>query len=307
MRKTFVKTLLELGESHPELMVVTADLGYSVFEPFMAKMPSQYLNVGIAEADMIGISAGLATCGKRPIAYSITPFISIRALEQVRMDVCYHELPVLLIGTGAGLCYGTLGPTHHGTEDIALMRAMPNMTVLAPCDPYELEHLLRQAFEAKKPAYMRIGRSVEPAVYGEKKPKIRIGKGSLVAEYGNDFAIIACGNMVWTGLQALELLKKQGLNGTLVSMHTIKPLDSELVLHLAGQMPLVSLEEHTLIGGLGSAIAELLADSQAPQKLLRIGLPDAFQKKVGTHDYLRKVNGLDPEPVGKRIGKFLRP
>ena len=307
MRKTLVKALLGLGEAHPELMVVTADLGYSVFEPFMAKMPLQYLNVGVAEADMIGISAGLATCGKRPIAYSITPFISIRALEQVRVDVCYHGLPVLLIGTGAGLCYGTLGPTHHGTEDIALMRAMPNMTVLAPCDPYELECLFTQAFELRKPVYMRIGRSTEPEVYSGTKPKIELGKGAVVKEYGKDFAIIACGNMAWTGLQALESLKAQGLQGTLVSMHTVKPLDSALVRQLAGQMPLVSLEEHTLVGGLGSAIAELLADSQTSQKLLRIGLADSFQKKVGTHDYLRRLNGLDPESVGRRIAKFLGP
>ena len=137
MRKTLVDTLSKAALSDSQLVLLTADLGYSVFEGFAKEHPAQFVNTGIAEADMIGISAGLALCGKRPVAYSIAPFITIRCLEQVRVDVCYHNLPIVLIGSGAGLCYGTLGPTHHGTEDLALMRAMPNMTVLAPCDPHE--------------------------------------------------------------------------------------------------------------------------------------------------------------------------
>lgn len=306
MRKTLVKTIFSLLEKDPGVMLVTADLGYSVFEPIVQQKPENFLNVGIAEANMIGISAGLALCGKRPIAYSITPFITIRDLEQVRVDVCYHNQPVILVGAGAGLCYGTLGPTHHGTEDIALMRAMPNMAVLAPCDPHELEALLLQAYSRAGPAYIRIGRATEPAVYTEeKKPEVKLGKGIVVREYGKDFALIACGNMVWVGLQAVECLKQQGIRGTLVSMHTVKPIDSELIASLALQSPIATLEEHTIMGGLGSTVSECLTDSLSSQKLLRIALPDAFQKKVGTHDFLRKQNGIDPDSVARRISDFV--
>ena len=306
MRKTLVKTIFSLLEKDPGVVLVTADLGYSVFEPIIDKKLGNFVNVGIAEANMIGVCAGLALCGKRPIAYSITPFITIRDLEQVRVDVCYHNLPVILVGAGAGLCYGSLGPTHHGTEDLALMRAMPNIAVLAPCDPHELEALLLQAYSRAGPAYIRIGRATEPEVYtGDKKPEIALGKGVVVKEYGKDFALIACGNMVHTGMQALEALKKRGKKGTLVSMHTIKPLDSQLVARLASGMPLVTLEEHTIIGGLGSAVSECLTDSGKCQKLLRIALPDSFQKKVGTHDFLRKASGIDPESVQRRIIEFL--
>jgi len=307
MRKTLVRTIFSLLEKDPGVVLVTADLGYSVFEPLAAQKPGNIINVGIAEANMIGVSSGLALCGKRPIAYSITPFIAIRDLEQVRVDVCYHNQPVIMVGAGAGLCYGSLGPTHHGTEDIALMRAMPNIAVLAPCDPHELEALLLQAYSRAGPAYIRIGRATEPAVYtDEKKPAVQLGKGIVVKEYGQGFALIACGNMVHVGLQALEKLHQQGIDGKLVSMHTIKPLDAALVASLAATSPIATLEEHTIIGGLGSAVAESLADQGIRAPLLRIAIPDTFQKKVGTHDFLRKQNRIDPDSVASRISELIK-
>ncbi len=308
MRKMFVKTLLELCEANPQLMVVTADLGYSVFEQFIQAKPRNYLNVGVAEADMIGISAGLALSGKQPIAYSITPFATARCLEQIRMDICYHELPVIIVGTGAGLSYGTLGPTHHGTEDLALMRALPNMTVTAPCDSHELSQVFRQLFESKKPGYMRIGRSHEPEVYTSgDKPLVALGKGSIVSDFGNEFAIISCGNLVSAGLQAAESLKANGVKGKLVSMHTIKPLDGKLITELGAKMPIITLEEHSLIGGLGSAVAECLMDSGvSPPAFRRLALPDSFQKKIGTQEFLRKANGIDAQSVEKEILRLLK-
>ncbi|OIO22702.1 hypothetical protein COT30_03440 [Candidatus Micrarchaeota archaeon CG08_land_8_20_14_0_20_49_17] len=308
MRKMFVKTLLELSEANPQLMVVTADLGYSVFEQFIQAKPQNYLNVGVAEADMIGISAGLALSGKHPIAYSITPFATARCLEQIRMDICYHELPVIIVGTGAGLSYGTLGPTHHGTEDLALMRALPNMTVTAPCDSLELSQVFRQLFKSKKPGYMRIGRSNEPEVYttGE-KPRVALGKGVVAADFGNEFAIISCGNLVSTGLQVAESLRAKGIKGKLVSMHTIKPLDGKLVTELGAKMPIITLEEHSIIGGLGSAVAECLMDSGvSPPAFRRLALPDSFQKKIGTQEFLRKANGIDAQSVEKEILRLLK-
>jgi transketolase len=307
MRKAFVSSLLSLAQEKPELVLLTGDLGYSVFEPFMQKHPSQYINAGIAEADMVGMSAGLALCGKRPIAYSITPFITMRPYEQVRLDVCYHNLPVLLVASGAGLAYGTLGPTHHGTEDIAAMRALPNMTVLAPCSPHELSGLMPQAMALRSPCYMRIGRGTEPEAYPEgSKPKVALGKAQQVASLGSDFAMFACGNIMKNALDALSLLQKQGLNGSLYSMHTVKPLDSGLVLSLAKKMPVFTVEEHSIVGGLGSAVAECLSDAGVhPAGFARIALPDSFQKKIGGQDFLRGQCGLLPPQIASTISSAL--
>jgi len=305
MRKALVETLIRQAENDPSLFVLSADLGYGVFEPFSKAYLDRFINVGIAEADMIGVSAGLALCGKKAVAYSISTFATSRCLEQIRLDVCYHNLSVTVIGAGAGLCYGSLGPTHHGTEDIALMRALPNMTVLAPCDRHEFSALLPLALGQNSPSYIRIGRSTEPDVYTS-QPDVQIGKGSPVKFYGDDFAILACGNMVSTALECLGRLKKRGFSGKLISMHTIKPLDSGLVAKLAAKMPIITIEEHSVIGGLGSAVAECISDSGIPgARLKRIAIPDSFQKKVGTHLYLRKQSGLDPDSIEKTVIGFL--
>jgi transketolase len=306
MRKTLSDSLLFLAKEDPSLFVLTPDVGYNELEPFAAAHPERFVNVGIAEAGLISIAAGIALSGKKSVAYSISTFMPARCLEQIRVDVCYHNLPVTLIGSGAGLTYGTLGPTHHGTEDIALMRCLPNMTVIAPCDPYEFSQLLPQAIRKGSPCYIRIGRSTEPAVYGESKPEIKIGKGALVRSFGEDFAIFACGNMVFNALECLNRLNAKGKKGKLFSMHTIKPLDAELVAQASAKMPVITMEEHSIIGGLGSAVAECISDEGMKNpRLLRIAVPDSFQKKVGTHDYLRKMSGLDPDSVEKRIAAFL--
>lgn len=308
MRKTLVNALLSISAKDPELMVVTADLGYSVFEPFIAARPKNYLNVGIAEQNMVGVCAGLALSGKRPIAYSITPFITLRVLEQIKLDVCYHNLPVILIGSGAGLCYGSLGPTHHGSDDLAHMRAIPNMNVIAPADPVELGQLFEQAYGLGKPLYMRIGRSTEPAVHSpDNPPKIKFGESTLVKDFGSDFALLACGNMVWVGLQALERLNSKGIKGRLYSVHTIKPIDSKLLDRLGGNIPVITLEEHTIVGGLGTSVAEYFMDNGIrPAKFKRIAIPDVFQKKVGSHEFLRKLNGISIDGVESAIEKICK-
>jgi len=305
MRKALVETLIGVASKDPTLFVLSADLGYGVFEQFSKEHPGRFINTGIAEADMIGVAAGLALSGKKAVAYSIATFATARCLEQVRLDACYHNLPITIIGTGAGLCYGTLGPTHHGTEDIALMRATPNMAVLAPCDRHELAALLLLAIKQGTPAYIRIGRSTEPDVYST-RPDVQIGKGSEVKSFGDDFALLACGNMASTGLECISRLEKKGFSGKLISMHTIKPLDSNLVSSLAGKMPIITLEEHSIIGGLGSAVAECISDSGVGRaRLLRIAIPDSFQKKVGSHAYLRAQSGLDIDSVEKAVLGFL--
>lgn len=303
----FVDKLLGFAARYPELMVLTGDLGYAVFEPFIKEFPDKFINVGIAEQNMIGMGAGLALSGKKVFVYSITPFATARPMEQIRMDICYHKLQVRIIGTGAGLSYGTLGPSHHGTEDLALMRSMPNMTVTAPADRFELAQIMEAGMEMDGPLYIRMGRSKEPDIHAA-EPKLEIGKGIEVCSKGDDFAIIACGNMVWTAVEAAKKLGALGKNGRVISMHTIKPIDGRLVLKLGKAMPIFTLEEHSVVGGLGSAVAECLADaSVAPVCFERIALPDAFQQKVGTHDYLRGVNGLVPDKVASRIASRLNP
>ena len=307
MRQTLVSKLMEFAERDPQMMVVSGDLGYSVFEPFMAKRPDQFINVGIAEQNMIGLSAGLALSGKNVFAYSITPFASVRPLEQIRMDVCYHRLPVRIIGTGAGLSYGTLGPSHHGTEDLALMRAMPNMMVCAPADKHELAAIMDLAVKHDGPMYIRIGRASEPDVHA-KPPALSPGQGAMVFDEGDDFAILACGNMVFESIQAARKLAEgpHAQRGKVVSMPFVKPLDEKLVLKLAAGMPIFTAEEHSRIGGLGSAVAEALADGgvRAPA-FKRFALPDAFQKRVGTHAYLRALNGLDATSLSKHIRRCI--
>lgn len=307
MRQTLVEKLMSYANSRPDLMVLSADLGYSVFEPLMQAHPDKFINIGIAEQNMMGAAAGLALCGKTVFAYSITPFATLRPLEQIRLDICYQNLPVRIIGAGAGLSYGTLGPTHHGTEDIAAMRLLPDMSVCAPADRFELAKIMDASMnEISGPMYIRIGRAKESDVH-KSAPALKIGKGISVFDEGNDFAIISCGNMVHPSIEAARSLHLQGKSGKVISMHTIKPLDAHLVVSLAKDMPIITVEEHTIIGGLGSAVAELLLDENiAPPAFLRIALPDKFQKIVGRHDFLRQANGISSQDITKRIVCLLR-
>jgi len=305
MRQTFVQKLMDLASKNSNLMIITGDLGYSVFEPIMQKYPNNFLNVGIAEQNMIGIAAGMALSKKRVYVYSITPFSTARPLDQIRMDVCYHNLPVTIIGTGAGLSYGTLGPSHHGTEDLALMRALPNMVVCAPADKFEFSKLMDISSNSKSPMYMRIGRSKEPDVYMA-VPNLKIGKALSVFDEGNDFAILACGNMVHNSIKSAKLLGEKGKKGKVYSMHTLKPIDEKLIISLAKKMPIFTCEEHSIIGGLASAVSETLAkNSLCPKKYHNFALPDAFQKKIGSHDFLRLQNGLDVNSIANKILKKL--
>ena len=305
MRETLVKKLLEFASKDKNLMLITGDLGYSVFEPLMQNYPNNFLNCGIAEQNMIGMSAGFALSGKKVYAYSITPFATIRPLEQIRMDLCYHNLPVTVIGAGAGLSYGALGPSHHGTEDLSVMRSMPNMIVCAPADKYELAQILDASKNSKSPMYIRIGRSKEPDVH-DVLPNLKISKALNVVDYGNDFAILACGNMVYNSVQVAKALQKHKKNGKVYSMHTLKPIDSALIISLGKKMPIFTCEEHSIIGGLASATSEVLMQNcVCPPIYYNFALADKFQSKVGTHNFLREINKLDVDSMVKTILKKL--
>ncbi|OGD86829.1 hypothetical protein A2Z23_03290 [Candidatus Curtissbacteria bacterium RBG_16_39_7] len=305
MRYSFIQELTELAAKNRDLILLTGDLGFTVFEDFAKKYPRQFFNVGVAESNMIGIATGLALSGKTVFAYSIASFASFRPYEFIRNDVCLHKASVVVVGSGAGLSYGEAGPTHFATQDISLMRSLPNMTILCPADPPEARWATREAAKLKSPVYLRLGKKGEPNLH-HLSPKLKIGKGHFIKN-GPDFVIIGTGNIVFNAYETAKILEKSGVSGSVISMHTVKPIDKKLVVELATTHDhIITIEENTVLGGLGSAVAEII--SQMPNKkakLLIIGLPDTFPHKLGSHNYLREVYGLTPNKLSGRIKKFL--
>jgi transketolase len=305
MRDAFVRSLFELAGEDPTVFFLTADLGVFIFDDFKTAYPGRYINLGIAEANMIGVSAGLAASGKMPYAYSIAPFITSRCLDQIRVDICYHRSNVKLVGVGAGFVYGSLGATHHAIEDIAVMRALPGMTVIAPADPLEAEKATRAIHDLDGPAYLRLGRNNDPVVYGS-EPGFKIGKANIVRS-GKDAAIIATGTAVYSALQAADMLDRDGIDVRVIDMHTVKPVDMEAILQAEEEAgALITVEEHNILGGLGSAVAEVLSEHTGVKKpFRRLGLKDTFCTSVGTPEYIREQYGLDPKNIARTIQDIL--
>lgn len=300
MRNAFVNTLVEVALKDPRVMLLTGDLGYNALEPFRNVLPGRFLNMGVAEQHMMAFAGGLALSGKIPVVYSIATFATLRPYEQIRNDICYQNLNVKIVGAGAGLTYSQYGATHHAMEDIGIMRMLPRMTVLAPGDPLEVVVAVRAMLETEGPMYLRIGSRGEPNVHLV-QPKFRIGKGIVVRE-GKDVALIATGNMLHAAARGAELLRAKGTMARLVSMPTVKPLDERLALDTAGKFKyLFTVEEHSVIGGLGSAVAELLAEHSVGARFERIAAADAFQSVGGTLAYIRGLNGLTPEKIAERV------
>jgi len=295
MRETFTKTLEELASTDPNIMVLTADLG-RFFKPFQEKFPKQFINCGVAEENMIGVAAGLALSGKNVYCYSIIPFLIMRTLESIRVNICYNNLNVKLLGAGGGLVYGVEGMTHQAIEDIAIMRVLPNMTVIAPGDLLETEAIARESVKYPGPLYIRFGKD-NPSPVHQELPNLKIGKG-IVLKQGEKIALITAGTLLFEAKKATEKLTEKGVKITLVSMPTIKPIDKELLEDLAKNHHIIfTLEDHSEIGGLGSAIAETLPGF----KLIKIALPDEYSKYIGKADYLYKCYGLDSESVANKI------
>ncbi len=292
MRTAFIQTLIELAEVDDRIVLITGDLGFGVVEPFAARFRHRFLNVGVAEQNMIGIAAGMALSGKIVFTYSIGNFPTLRCLEQIRNDVCYHNANVKIVSVGAGLAYGALGASHHATEDIAVMRALPNMIVLSPADAIEAEMSARAAVAHDGPAYLRIARANEPAVHAG-PISFEIGKAIPVKE-GNDITLIATGSMVHISAQAAGILASKGVQARILSMHTIRPLDEEAIYSAACETgAIVTIEEHSKIGGLGSAVAEVLAEySGHTVPFRRVALPSEFVSFVGSQQYLRDKYSL---------------
>jgi len=306
MRNAFAKAVTELSDIHTDLVMLAGDIGNHLFDEMREKHPNLFLNCGVAEANMTGVAAGLAASGMRPITYTITPFNTMRCLEQIRLDVCYPNLPVIIVGTGAGLSYAGLGATHHSMEDIALLRTLPNMHVVCPADPTEVKLAVADALRIGAPTYIRLGKKGEPSVH-QSIPHFEIGKAITVRE-GSDIGIVSVGNMLAEALATAELLNLRGISAQVVSLHTVKPLDQILLSKLfVDKKIVVVLEEHALIGGASSAILEWGCDQGVDlSKLMRFGGPDRFLFACGGQKQARKLAGLTSENIFEKILLRLR-
>ena len=304
MRIAFIKTLTKLAQRDKNIFLVTGDLGFSVLEEFIARFPNQYLNIGVAEQNMISVAAGLALCGRTVFAYSIIPFITLRCFEQIRNDVCMQNANVKLIGVGEGFSYGQLGPTHHSIEDIAVMRSLPNMTVVCPGDPWEVEKATQAIAKIKSPAYLRIGKKGEPILH-RKNTNFTLGKGIVMEEKGI-LTLMTTGNMLETTLAVSEKLRKKSVSSRIISMHTLKPLDEDLIVASGKDTGAIfTIEEHSIIGGLGSAVSQVLMEGGIKAKFHCFGVEDKFTKIAGSQEYLRIVNGLSINQISKSILKIM--
>ena len=286
-RDAYGKALVKLGDINNNVVVLDADLSKSTKTyDFGKTYPDRFFNMGIAEQNLIGAACGFATAGKIPFASSFAMFASGRAFEIIRNSVCYPNLNVKICATHAGITVGEDGASHESVEDISIMRSIPNMTVLVPADGVEAEKMIFEAANVYGPMYVRLGRSAVDTIFTEEY-KFEIGKGTVLTE-GDDVSIIACGIMVNEAIKASEELKKEGINVRVINMSTIKPIDKELIIKSAKETKaIVTAEEHSIIGGLGSAVSEVLAE-ECPTILKRVGIKDVFGESGNPNDLLEK-------------------
>lgn len=301
MRKMFIETLIHLARHDETIFLLTADLGYTVFEKFQEEFPKRFLNVGVAEQNMIGIASGLALSGKTVFVYSIIPFLTLRCLEQIRNDICYHNLNVKLIGVGAGFSYGVNGHTHYALEDISIMKSLPNISVISPADPQEVKSAIEAISSTDGPFYVRLGKSGASHIHQD-HIQFKIGKG-IVLKKGNDITLIASGSILENALFAANLLENKGIQIRLISMPTLKPIDSSLILRAADETQAIfTIEEHSQVGGLGSSVADVLAQArEKPIYFKKIAVPDCFFVRCGSSEFLRDKNGLSKEKIADTI------
>ena len=303
MRQAFAEEILAQADAVDNVALLSGDIGNRMFDTFKDRHGERFFNCGVAEANMTGVSAGLAMAGFRPVSYTITAFATVRCLEQIRIDLCYHNLPVTLVGVGGGLGYANLGYTHHATEDIALLRALPNMTVLCPGDAFEVKGAMRAALAHDGPVFIRLGKKGEPKVHSA-VPDFKISEAIELSD-GSDVCLLAVGTVLPEVRDAAKILNGHGISARVASFPSVKPMDID---YLAGAFEetrlVVSIEEHSLVGGAGSAIAEWLADGPIRRaRLLRIALPDAIFGEAGSPEYARERLGLTAEKIAARVAK----
>lgn len=303
MQKAYMSALCELAQKDKNVLSLLADSGTGYDELFRRYFPQQMLDFGIAEENMVSAAAGLAMCGKIPFVYTAGAFLAYRSYEFIRDDICFQNLNVKLVGMGAGLSWSTLGVTHHTTEDFGCLRALPNLTILSPSCPRETELAVQAAYEINGPVYIKIGMNQEPDVLPETY-SFAVGEAAELRE-GTELCILTTGSIAADVLEAAKLLEADGVSACVMHVPAIRPFPCSQVRELAGAYPmLVTVEEHSITGGLGSAAAEVLAESDVTVKFRRIGLRDCFAAGYGTHAQVKAANGLDAAGIRRQILDF---
>ena len=305
MRNAFADELTNLADVDKDIVLLSGDIGNRMFDKYKEIAPNRFLNCGIAEANMMSIASGMALHGLRPVVYTITPFTTVRCLEQIKIGVGYHEAPVVIVGTGSGLSYAELGPTHHSLDDLAVIRTIPGINVQAPCDSRELRSQLKEALSGKVPTYIRIGKKGEPDLGGEKQ-RYGIGKAALLKD-GHDLLIVGVGPILGEALAASTEASNHGYSVAVASLGGIKPLDAEFLRDMSGRFKYwMSLEEHGVTGGCGSSLLEwLAAEGINDVRLEIVGTPDSFIHELGNQEYTRRRLGLDSISLSQRCTELL--
>jgi len=299
MRTAYLNTLYDLASRDKRVYALISDNGAIVYDKYRESLSSQYLNLGISEANMLGMAAGMASCGKIPFAYTIGAFLAYRAFEFIRNDICLQNQNVKIVGTGVGEVYSTLGATHHSTEDLGGLRALPNLTILCPASPMEVSKATVAAYEYEGPVYLRLGTNRETEIYNADY-LFEIGKGVMVKN-GCDLTLIGTGSIMTDILNVAELLEKKGIIVRVINLHTIKPIDKEIIMQAIDETgKIATIEDHNIIGGLGSAVAEVIAESGRGVKFKRFGLKN-FSNGYGTYAQVKEMNGIGIEQISREL------
>jgi len=305
MRKAFAESLLQAAEADSRVIFLTADLGFGTFDAFQARFGSRYVNVGVAEAQLVCAAAGLALEGWRPIIYSIASFATGRPFEHIRISLAYPNLPVVVVGAGGGYTYASSGITHHAGEDLGLMSLLPNMTVVAPGDPHEVTELLPQLLKLKGPSYLRIGKYGEPAY--ESAARVTLGRGRILRE-GRDVALACTGQIASTVVEAVDSLQPEGITPVVCQFHTVQPLDLSLLDSLGERVhTIVVVEEHLPVGGLGAAVSAWRASRENGPRVVRLGPPHALVLGNPTVNEMRQRVGIDLAAITATCRRLCRP
>ncbi|MES2535068.1 MAG: transketolase C-terminal domain-containing protein [Pseudomonadota bacterium] len=297
MRSIFSRAIVDAARADSKILMLTGDHGYALFDEFRRLLPDQFINAGVAEQNMVGVAAGLAKAGFKPIVYGLNAFVPIRVLEQIKLDVCYEGLAVTFIGDGAGVVYSSLGSSHQSTEDIAILRAIPGIRVLSPCDPFEMEYAMRHALRFDAPLYLRMGKSDLGAVH-ETVPDVPLGDLISVKEgTSRRFAFFATGSMVQTAIALAHHFN----DSSVWSVPSIKPINRAQIYGIAKEVEdIFVLEEHTTEGGVGGLIAEIVSET-AQARVIRLGIEDRFSAKCGSYNYLLQEHGIDLPALISRV------
>lgn len=306
MRNAFADELLSQSNLNEDIVLVSADIGNRLFNPFKELYPNRFYNAGVAEANSIGVAAGLSMGGLKPIVYTIATFVTARCFEQIKVDVCYNDNPVIIVGVGGGFSYAGNGATHHSFEDIAILRTLPNMKIVCPADANEVRGALKAALNQNSPVYIRLGKKNEPLIHPS-VPEFKIGQ-VIEIKKGEEIAILSTGNIMPEALRTAERLEDDGISTEVVSFHTVKPLDKVYLNHAFEKFKLVvSVEEHGLAGGFGSAVAEWKSSQELKKplraKLLSLGAEDIFMRIGGDQSFARNYFGIDAESICNKIQK----